>query len=545
MNNKVQQVEDTVMNRRTWLVLSALATVAFIAGGTSPALASSHREAPFITRMPKVDNTDVYAFRSYEPGREQFVTILADFYPFQDPFGGPIYFPMDPDAEYQIHIDSNGDAREDMTFSFDFNQTLLNGRGIVLNVGGKALSIPIRQIGQVTQPADPELGYREDYGITLIRGDRRTGARSAITNAANGAARFEKPLDNIGLKTTPDYPAYARQFVYNVGIPGCGLAGRAFVGQREDPFVVNVGETFDLVNYVPIQGGSGGFPGGITQSQANDDVQGIKNVTTLAIEVPIACLTAGGNGVIGVWSSASLPQNRVLSAAPTFVAPDQNSGSLVQVSRLGAPLVNELVIGMDKKDLFNAAHPTQDAALADFVTNPTLPAILDALFRAPVNQTLGTNIPNLAPQFFPRKDLVAAFLTGIPTLNQQSTITPSEMLRLNTRVSPKARAAQSNLGVVGDDLAGFPNGRRPGDDVVDIILRVAMGRLCYPVPINGQQTSLGLCTPEQAPVGNVPFTDGAPVNATFFQNAFPYINNAVPGSPDEVRDARANSVTPQ
>jgi hypothetical protein len=152
---------------------------------------------------------------------------------------------------------------------------------------------------------------------------------------------------------------------------------------------------------------------------------------------------------------------------------------------------------------------------------------------------------NIAPSNFPRRDLVAAFLTGIPTLNQQTTVTASEMLRLNTRIAPTPRATQSNFGVVGDDLAGFPNGRRPGDDVVDIVLRVAMGRLCYPVPINGVQTNLGLCTPADAPVGNQPFTDGAPLNARYLQNAFPYLNNPIPGSPKTARVARRNYTVPQ
>lgn len=530
--------------RAARILWASTALLASMTAATTVAAASSHREAPFITRMPKVDNTDVYAFRSYEPGREAFVTILANFYPLQDPFGGPNYFPMDPDAVYEIHVDNNGDAKEDLTFQFDFDQTLVNGRGITLNIGGKELSIPLRQVGQVTMPNDPELGYREDFSVTLITGDRRSGSKAPITNASGGGARFDKPFDNAGNKTIPDYPAYAKRFIYTVSIPGCAVNGRVFAGQREDGFAVNLGETFDLVNYVPIQGGADGFPGGITQSQENDDVQGIKNVTTLAVEVPIACLTGSGNGVIGVWSSASLPQGRILDPSPTFEAPAQFGGAFTQVSRLGAPLVNEVVIGLDSKDLFNAAEPTQDPALADFVTNPTFPAILDALFRGPVNQTLGTNIPNLAPQFFPRKDLVAAFLTGIPSLNQQATVTASEMLRLNTKISATPRDQQSNFGVVGDDLAGFPNGRRPGDDVVDIILRVAMGRLCYPVPINGEDTALGLCTPDQAPVGNVPFTDGAPLNATFFQTGFPYLNNPIPGSPDEVREARATSTSP-
>lgn len=495
--------------------------------------ASSHREAPFITRMPKTDNTDVYAFRSYEPGRENFVTIVANFQPEQGPHGGPNYFTMDPDAVYEIHIDNNGDAREDLTFQFDFNEILLNNRGNTVNVGGKELSIPLRQIGQVTTPNDPDLGYREDFSLALITGDRRSGTSAAVTNSAGGGTRFEKPFDNAGNKTIPDYPAYARQFIYNVNIPGCAAQGRVFAGQRQEAFAIAVGEIFDLVNFVPLEGG-------VAQSIERDDIASESNITSLAIEVPISCVTGAGNGVVGVWSTASLPQGRILDPSPTFAAPQIVGGAYTQISRLGMPLVNELVIGVDSKDLFNAARPIGDAALADFVTNPTLPAILDSLFRGP----LGAN-QNIAPRNFPRRDLVATFLTGIPTLNQQSTVTASEMIRLNTRIAPTPRATQSNFGVVGDDLAGFPNGRRPGDDVVDIVLRVAMGRLCYPVPINGTQTDLGLCRPEDAPVGNQPFTDGAPLNARFLQNAFPYLNNPIPGSPKTARVARRNYTMPQ
>ncbi|MBW3560220.1 MAG: DUF4331 domain-containing protein, partial [Proteobacteria bacterium] len=216
---------------------------------------------------------------------------------------------------------------------------------------------------------------------------------------------------------------------------------------------------------------------------------------------------------------------------PTYQTPARHGGAFVQMSRLGMPLVNELVIGLPQKDLFNAAEPPGDAALADYVTNPTFPVILDSLFRAPVNATLGTNFATLAPTNFPRADLVATFLTGIRTLNQQSTVTPSEMLRLNTAVAPTPRDRQSPLGVIGDDLAGFPNGRRPGDDVVDIVLRVAMGRLCHPVPINGTPTQLGLCTPAQAPTGTVNYTDGAPTGATTLGTGFPYLNTPLRGSP--------------
>jgi hypothetical protein len=393
----------------------------------------------------------------------------------------------------------------------------------------------LRHINQVTSPTDADLGHREDFSLTLITGDRRSGTRATVTNASGGATRFDRPFDNVGMKTIPNYPAYANQFIYNVNIPGCAVAGRVFAGQRQEAFAIALGEIFDLVNFTPLEGG-------VAQDIARDDVASEANVATLAIEVPIACLTGSNNasGIIGIWSTASLPQSRILDPSPTFAAPHLVGGALTQVSRLGSPLVNELVIGIDSKDLFNAAKPTQDSALADFVTNPTLPAILDALFRTP----LGAQ-SNIAPSNFPRQDLVAAFLTGIPSLNRPANVVASEMLRLNTQISPTPRATQSNFGVVGNDLAGFPNGRRPGDDVVDIVLRVAMGRLCYPVPINNVQTDLGLCKPSDAPVGNMPFTDGAPLNATFLQNAFPYLNNPIPGSPKTARVARRNYTVPQ
>lgn len=502
----------------------------------SPVFASSHREAPGITEMPKTDNTDVYAFRSYEPGREGFVTLLSNFIPGENPGDGPNYFTMDPDAIYEIYVDNTGDAIEDLTFQFKFDNVLKNGKGITLTIGGKELPIPLRHIGQITQPMDSDLGEDETYTITLVTGDRRKGTRAAVTNAAGGG--FVKPFDNAGNKSLPNYQAYAAQFIYNVSIPGCSTQGRAFVGQREENFAVNLGPIFDLVNFIPIEGDSApgagdgkGFPGGIKQSESNQELINRKNVTTLALEVPITCLTGTGNGVIGVWSSASLPQAKLQRPNPTTRSPALYGGAFTQVSRLGMPLVNELVIGLPQKDLFNAAKPTQDGALVDYVTNPTFPAILDSLFRAPVNATLGTNFATLAPTNFPRNDLVATFLTGIATLNQLKAVTPSEMLRLNTAVTPTPRDAQSSFGVVGNDLAGFPNGRRPGDDTVDIVLRVAMGRLCHPVPIAGKPTDLGLCKPSDAPTGTVAYTDGAPSSATEVSNAFPYLNTPLRGAP--------------
>ncbi len=517
--------------------------LALVMAAVSPVWASSHREAPQITEMPKVDNTDVYAFRSYEPGRAGYVTLISNFQPFQEPGGGPNYFTMDPDALYEIMIDNNGDAVEDVTYQFKFNNTLKDGRGITINAGGKSLPIPLRHIGPVTMPNDPDLNERESYTLTTVTGDRRSGVRQAAFIAAGGGTMFAKPFDNAGNKSVPDYPAYSDQFIYNVTIPGCSQPGRVFVGQREEAFAVNLGPIFDLVNFVPISGdndpvyGNGSpFTGGITQSDANQELMDRPdtanyNVTSIALEVPTACVTGNGNGTIGVWSTASLPQSRLFRPRPTYERPDIQRGALVQVSRLGMPLVNEVVIGLPQKDLFNSVEPTADAALADYVTNPTFPEILNVLFLAPVNATLGTTFSTLAPTNFPRADLVATFLTGINGLNQMQTVTPSEMLRLNTAVMPTAQAAQRTLGVVADDLAGFPNGRRPGDDVVDIVLRVAMGRLCHPVPIAGVQTDLGLCNPGDAPTGLVAYTDGAPNNAIKTMNRFPYLNPALRGAP--------------
>ncbi|WP_309750942.1 DUF4331 domain-containing protein [Novosphingobium sp.] len=520
---------------RKKMLLGAVSGLVMVAL-TSPALSSSHREAPAITESPKVDNTDLYAFRSYEPGREAYVTLIANFQPGENPGDGPNYYTMDPDAIYEIHVDNTGDGVEDLTYQFKFTNTLKGDTGKTITVGGKTLPIPLRQIGPIAAPNDANLGEDESYTVTQITNNRRTGVRGTVTNAAGGS--FLKPFDNAGNKTIANYPGYASQFVYNAAIPGCASQGRVFAGQRAEYFAVNLGPIFDLVNFVPIEGdndpvyGNGSpFPGGITQSQDNQELIGKKNVTSVAIEVPIACLTGTGNGVIGVWSTASLPQAKLNKPNANYKSPALYGGAYTQVSRLGMPLVNEVVIGVPQKDQFNASKPTQDGALADYVTNPTFPALLDALFRGAVNATLGTSFTNLAPTNFPRNDLVATFLTGIASLNQLKTVTASEMLRLNTGVTPTPRGSQHPLGVVGNDLAGFPNGRRPGDDTVDIVLRVAMGRLCHPVPIAGKMTDLGLCKPADAPTGLVAFTDGAPSSASNILNAFPYLNPPLRGAP--------------
>ena len=236
-------------------------------------------------------------------------------------------------------------------------------------------------------------------------------------------------------------------------LPGCDQPAKVFVGQREEPFAVNLGKVFDLVNLVPVDGTA--FPGGITQDPANNQIAD-KNITTLALEVHASCLKGSGNGVIGGWTSASLRQARILNPRPTFSKPEVSGGPWTQVSRLSKPLVNELVIGLPDKDRFNASQPKDDGQFATYVTNPTLPALLDALFRGAVNQTLGTSFTNIAPANLPRNDLVTAFLTGFPGVNQLETVTPSEMMRLNTGIAATAAAQQSTFGVAGGDLAGLP-----------------------------------------------------------------------------------------
>lgn len=476
----------------------AIATAASIALPGHEAIASSHREAPYITKHPKVDATDFYMFTSYEAGRSDYVTLVADYIPLQDPAGGPYFYMMDPNALYEIHIDNNGDAKEDLTFQFRFTNTLKDTK---LTVGGRPVSIPLLNSGPISPGNTTALDITESYSASVVRGNRRSGTRQPITNANGGDATFAKPVDNIGNKSIPDYPAYAASHVYDINIPGCTGVGRMFVGQRKDPFVVNVGEIFDLINTNPL---------GPVNGEADDLAK--KNITSLELEVPKSCLVSSSGPIIGGWTTASLRQAMVLRTEPEFGKSSKEGGPWMQVSRLSMPLVNEVVIGTKDKDRFNASRPENDARFAEYVTNPTLPALIEILYpSAP------------APTNFPRNDLVAVFLTGVPDLNQPSGVTPAEMMRLNTSTAPTLGTAQNNLGVIGGDNAGYPNGRRPGDDVVDISLRVVMGKLC--------KLSIG-CVPTDAAAGDGEFTDGAFVDSTFFEDAFPYLRNPLAGSPN-------------
>ena len=514
-----------------WTALAcALATLA------SPALASSHREAPSITNSPKVDSTDLYMFRSYETGRAGYVTLIANYQPFQDAYGGPNYFKMDPNALYEIHIDNNGDAKEDITFDFKFKNTLAD---IQVPAGSPAaqVSIPLSQGGAISTVNDPLSNVREQFSVDIVRGDRRTGTKTSIPNPAGGAL-FDKPVDNIGTKTFPGgYAAYAAQHIYTVAIPGCTQPAKVFVGQRQEGFAVNLGTIFDLVN-APV----GVLTGADRNAAAANSIQN-KNVTSLALEVHKDCLTATPNAtgpaaVIGGWQTASLRQGRLLSGSPKsgYDTNSLNAGPWVQVSRLGMPLVNEVVIGLKDKDRFNASKPSGDAQFATYVTNPTLPVLLGSVL----------GLGNVAPTNPGRTDLQTVFLTGIVGVNQMTTVTPSEMMRLNTAIEPVPYAQQNTLGIVGEvvrvgaanlgqagvDLAGYPNGRRPKDDVTDISLIAVMGGLCL---ANGTTNALGFgtaCTPSAVPLGATALSlqDAVDQAAVPFLTTFPYLNTPNSGA---------------
>jgi len=477
------------------------AVVAAALGVTPAAFASSHREAPLITQIPKLDGTDVYVFRSYEQGRSNFVTMIANYQPFQEPTGGPNYYTMDPNAVYDINIDNQGTGRPAMTFRFRFTNV---DKGLSLNIGGKQVPVALTELGQITTPVPPTQNVVETFTVSLVTYANGRAVETPITNASGGGAVFNRPVDNIGNKTLPDYAAYAAQFIYSVNIPGCGTPGRIFTGQRKESFVVNLGETFDLVNYA--------HPVGEQYANTVGNSIGDKNISSFAVEVPITCVVNGSDPVIGVWTTSA-----------SVVKSGAGTPALQQASRLANPLVNELVIGLPDKDKFNASLPANDAQFLTYVTNPTIPTIIETLF--------GTR----APTAFPRQDLVAVFLTGITGLNAPAhLVAAAEEMRLNTTVAPAAKGAQNRLGVIAGDNAGYPNGRRPGDDVVDVTLRVAMGRL-YTLGLFG--------SPSDAPSGALDFTDGAFVDSTMYGSAFPYLNTPIPGSPQAAQAAASSNPT--
>ena len=399
-----------------------LSAVFIVALSMMPGQAASHREAPLIAQDPTADNTDLYAFVS--PDDSTKVTLIANFIPFQDPNGGPNFYPFDPNVVYAIHVDNNGDAVEDLTYEWRFTTEVRNPATFLYNTG------------VVTSLDDPDLNVRQFYRLTRIDGPRRTGSVRELSG------RLPVPPPNIGPRSTPNYGSIGG------GIQQLTGDVRVFAGQRDEGFYLDLG-IFDLL----------GLGSGVVEASTNGF-----NVSALAIQVPKSALTRSGaapssltdpNAIIGVWSTASRFATRTLTAGA-----QSQSGALVQVSRLGNPLVNEVVIDLARKDAFNGLEPTGDAVALDRVTDPEVPKLLKLIF-------------NVDSPPAPRNDLVAIFLMGIPGLNQPAGVRASEMLRLNMAVPPTI--SPNRMGVLGGDLAGFPNGRRVGDDVLDIALQAMAG----------------------------------------------------------------------
>ncbi len=501
------------------------------------ALASSHREAPSITTTPKADGTDFYMFRSYETNRSDFITLIANYQPLQDGYGGPNYFSMDPNALYEIHIDNDGDAQEEITFQFNFRNNL---KDIALPIGSgsntPSVSIPLIQAGAVSTLSDPNLNLNETYTMTVVRDGRRNGNRTLAAKTSGGSTTLEKPVDYIGEKTLGNaaaYQSYADAHIHNVTIPGCAAGtnqARVFVGQRQEGFAVNLGTIFDLVN-APASAIS-------NRSSANANAAAVnsiqdKNITSIALEIHKDCLAPSTEKVVGGWTTASLRQVQIGDGVPAqgHQTAEKVGGAWVQVSRLGMPLVNEVVIGLKDKDRFNASKPSGDGQFLTYVSNPTLPQLISMVVPG---------LQNTAPTNFPRTDLLNVFLAGIDGVNRPANVTLSEMMRLNTTTPPTPIANQNTLGVVGGDSAGYPNGRRPIDDVVDISLVAVMGGLCV---ANGTTNGLGLntvpgtsltsaCNPNSVPLGQTSLTlhDAVAQEQVTFLSRFPFLNTPIPGA---------------
>ncbi|MCA1710155.1 MAG: DUF4331 domain-containing protein [Actinobacteria bacterium] len=455
---------------RAVAVLAAAATVAggaaLLGPGTSSA--SSHREAPYTASDPLIDNTDTYAFVS--PDDDTTATLITNVVPLQDPSGGPTFFPFATDARYNINVDNNGDAKPDLTFRWTFKDvdkrvTVQHG-----NKGGGSFSYTDGVVDSLT---DDNLLFRQTYTVQAI--DNATGVTTALVTDA------PVPPNNIGIGSIPNYLPL-RDAAVEAGKVAGGPFDKAqvFAGQRRDPFFLDL-RVFDLLY------GGPNHPLEFTGFNHVAD----KNVNTLAIKVPKNLLAAGGsvadNPVIGVWASTDRHSTRTLQATNTApmtsesrssdeVSSDPNADDFVQVSRLGMPLVNEVVVPAPFKDYFNRSTPDNDAKLqpvVDRVIDPEVPYLVEKLYGIPnPNKASGTKKD--------RDDLFAVFLTGVDglnsiKLNKQNAGVPSEQLRLNLSIPPSANP--NRLGVLGGDNAGFPNGRRLRDDIVDITLQVAEGVL--------------------------------------------------------------------
>ena len=380
--------------------------------------ASSHREAPLLLSDPQADNTDVYAFVS--PDDPNTTTLIANWLPFEEPAGGPNFYPFADEAHYDINIDNDGDAKPDITYRWDFKTMDKRGTDTFLYNNGP-----------VTSLKDENLLFRQSYTLTEITGGQ---SKTLVQNAPVAP-------DYVGDASMPDYASLRSEAVMPYG-----GGSKTFAGQADDPFFLDL-RVFDLLY------------GGDLSETGLDTLSGF-NVKSVALQVPTSDLTTGGDPVVGVWSTTERPSMRVQGADGT----QQYKGNYVQVSRLGNPLVNEVVVPTGLKDAFNALPPVKDATVpevVDRVNDPELPKLIEAIYGIPAPKT-------------PRDDIFSIFLTGIKGLNQpQGKVTPAEMLRLNTSIRPAAEP--NRLGVLGGDNAGFPNGRRLTDDVVDIEIQALEG----------------------------------------------------------------------
>ncbi|HVF86139.1 MAG TPA: DUF4331 domain-containing protein [Pyrinomonadaceae bacterium] len=462
----------------------------------NPSQASSHREAPLRTADPLADNTDVYAFRSTEAGREGFVTLISNFIPFQEPSGGPHFYLFDDTVLYEIKIDNTGDGVEDISYQFRFTTNVVRPSTILGMV-------TVNQNGVIESLTDPD--YNEYQTYTVSRRSNATGKNATVI-----ASNLRMPPANIGQRATPNYEAnLASQAVYN--LPG---GGRVFAGQRDEGFYIDLGGAFDVFNLSALGPPINFETGGV------DGLSGF-NVNTLAIEVPISALTRDGqvptsttaaNAVVGVWSTASRQTTQVIRPLRRF----QSAGPFAQVSRLGNPLVNELVVPLGLKDTFNTLTPASDAVLVPAVLDPELPKLIQTALSA--FEGIQISIPPA-----PRTDLATIFATGVPAgavpgaptfTNFLSDGVPHEYQRLNVAIPPSA--TPSRLGLLGGDPAGFPNGRRVGDDVVDIELRAVLGGTPF--------------TPAFNVFPNNAIGDGVSANDVPYLTRFPYLGTPHSGN---------------
>lgn len=427
--------------------------------------ASSHREAPLISQDPAADATDFYMFRS--PESPATVTFIANYYPFQDPNGGPNFYRFADDVLYTIRIDDNGDNVDDQWFELRFTTTIRDKSTFLYNTGA------------VTKLEDSTLNVYQRYTVTRVLSN---GTRIVL------GTDLPVPPVNIGPKSTASYDTIANAAIKD--LPG---GYKVFAGQRDDPFYVDLGAVFDLLTIRP---GAPGNKGG-----GNDHLAGM-NVLTIAIQAPIVTLTNDGKspasataqfGVIGARTAAYRQRTKVLGdsgAAPT------GSGEWVQVSRLGHALVNELVADLGSKDFFNGLHISGDGALLGKVTDPEVARLLKALY--------GIDVPPT-----PRNDVVEIFLTGITGVNKPQVVAASEQLRLNLFTAATAIGGGDRMGVIGGDAGGYPNGRRLIDDTVDISLQVMAGATpLTPTFVKSPNNALG---------------DGVNVNDKAFTSQFPYL----------------------